>query len=115
VENIESNRNSGNKDFDCIGDGWAPAGIDEHVPPGATKHSVFMRHLIGCRPGHLVAATAKSSTWVTAPSGKQAQDWVDEPFGNVRATTSKRTCFIPPPLSPATRQSFSSPLRRRMP
>ena len=82
-----------NKTFDCIGDGWAPAGLDELKRLGATKHSVFMRHLIGCRPGHLIAGYGKIINTGYAAIRKQAQDWLDDHFGNIMGDDMKKYIF----------------------
>ncbi len=81
------------KTFDCIGDGWAPAGIDELSRVGATKHSVFMKHLIGCRPGHLIAGFSKIINVGYGAIRKQAQDWLDGHFGNVMGDDVKKCLF----------------------
>ena len=94
VENIESIQAFWkNNTFDCIGDGWAPAGIDELCRLGATKHSVFMKHLIGCRPGHLIAGYSKIVNVGYGAIRKQAQDWLDEHFGNVMGDDVKKYLF----------------------
>ncbi|NLO48256.1 MAG: hypothetical protein GX111_08070 [Clostridiales bacterium] len=82
-----------NKTFDCIGDGWAPAGLDELKRLGATKHSVFMKHLIGCRPGHLIAGYGKIIDIGYGAIRKQAQDWLDAHFGNVMGDDVKKYLF----------------------
>jgi formate C-acetyltransferase len=79
--------------FDCIGDGWAPAGLDELKRLGATKHSVFMKHLIGCRPGHLIAGFNKIVNVGYGAIRKQAQDWLDAHFGNVMGSDVKKYMF----------------------
>jgi formate C-acetyltransferase len=94
IENIESIQEFWkNKTFDCIGDGWAPAGIDELKRLGATKHSVFMSHLIGCRPGHLIAGYGKIIDVGYGAIRKQAQDWLDAHFGNIMGDDVKKCLF----------------------
>ena len=82
-----------NKTFDTIGDGWAPAGLDELCRLGATKHSAFMRHLIGCRPGHLIPGFGKIIDVGYGAIKKQAQDWLDAHFGNVMGEDVKKCLF----------------------
>ncbi len=94
IENIESIQEFWKyRTFDCIGDGWAPAGLDELCRVGATKHNVFMRHLIGCRPGHLIAGYGKIIDVGYAAIRKQAQDWLDDHFGNVMGDDVKKYLF----------------------
>ncbi len=94
IENIESIQEFWKyRTFDCIGDGWAPAGLDELCRIGATKHNVFMRHLIGCRPGHLIAGYGKIIDVGYAAIRKQAQDWLDDHFGNVMGDDVKKYLF----------------------
>jgi formate C-acetyltransferase len=82
-----------NKTFDTIGDGWAPDGLDELCRLGATKHSVFMSHLIGCRPGHLIPGFNKIINVGYGALRKQAQDWLDAHFGNIMGDDVKRCLF----------------------
>ena len=94
IENIESIQEFWKyRTFDCIGDGWVPAGLDELCRVGATKHNVFMRHLIGCRPGHLIAGYGKIIDVGYAAIRKQAQDWLDDHFGNVMGDDVKKYLF----------------------
>ncbi|NLV50028.1 MAG: hypothetical protein GXY20_04975 [Clostridiales bacterium] len=94
VEAIESIQDFWkNKTFDCIGDGWAPEGLDELCRLGATKHSAFMRHLIGCRPGHLIPGFGKIINVGYGAIRKQAQDWIDEHFGNIMGDDVKKYLF----------------------
>ena len=94
IENIESIQEFWKyRTFDCIGDGWAPAGLDELCRIGATKHNVFMRHLIGCRPGHLIAGYGKIIDVGYTAIRKQAQDWLYDHFGNVMGDDVKKCLF----------------------
>ena len=81
------------KSFCYVGDGWAPEGLDELCRLGATKHNTFMRHLVGCRPGHLIAGFDKIINVGYAAIRKQAQDWLDDHFGNVMGDDVKRCMF----------------------
>jgi formate C-acetyltransferase len=81
------------KTFSCVGDGWAPAGLDELCRLGATKHNTFMRHLIGCRPGHLIVGFDKIINVGYGAIRKQAQDWLDSHFGNVMGEDVKKCLF----------------------
>lgn len=94
IENIESIVEFWKgKTFDCIGDGWAPDGLDELKRLGATKHSVFMNHLIGCRPGHLIAGYEKIINVGYGAIRKQAQKWLDDHFGNIMGDDVKKYLF----------------------
>ncbi|HHT16615.1 MAG TPA: hypothetical protein GXZ77_02695 [Papillibacter sp.] len=81
------------KTFDNIGDGWAPEGLDELKRLGATKHNIFMKHLIGCRPGHMIPGHQKIIDVGYGAIRKQAQDWLDEHFGNVMGDDVKKYLF----------------------
>ncbi len=94
VENIRSIQDFWKgRTFDCCGDGWAPDGLDELKQLGATKHSVFMKHLIGCRPGHLIAGHHKIINVGYGAIRKQAQDWLDAHYGNIMGDDSRRYLF----------------------
>ena len=82
-----------NKSFCYVGDGWAPEGLDELRRLGATKHNVFMTHLMGSRPGHLIAGYGKIINVGYGAIRKQAQDWLDEHFGNVMGDDVKKCLF----------------------
>ena len=82
-----------NRTFDTIADGWAPDGLDELCRLGATKHTTMMRHLIGCRPGHLIPGFEKIINTGYGAIRKQAQDWLDEHFGNVMGDDVKKCLF----------------------
>ena len=81
------------KSFCYVADGWAPAGLDELCRLGATKHNIFMRHLIGCRPGHLIAGYGKIINVGYGAIRKQAQDWLDDHFGNVMGDDVMKCLF----------------------
>ena len=81
------------KTFDTIADGWAPPGLDELRRLGATKHTTMMRHLIGCRPGHLIPGFEKIINVGYGAIRKQAQDWLDEHYGNVMGDDVKKCMF----------------------
>jgi formate C-acetyltransferase len=81
------------KNFSCVGDGWAPDGLDELCRLGATKHNTFLKHLIGCRPGHLIAGFDKIINVGYGAIRKQAQDWLDDHFGNIMGDDVKRCLF----------------------
>ena len=77
----------------CCGDGWAPEGLDELCRLGATKHNVFLKHLVNCRPGHLIAGFDKIINVGYGAIRKQAQDWLDEHRGNIMGDDVKRYLF----------------------
>ena len=81
------------KSFSYVGDGWAPGGLDELCRLGATKHNVFMKHLIGCHPGHLITGMDKIINVGYAAIRKQAQDWLDDHFGNIMGDDVTRCLF----------------------
>lgn len=81
------------KSFCCVGDGWAPEGLDELCRLGATKHNTFMKHLIGCRPGHLIAGFDKIINVGYGAIRKQARDWLDDHFGDIMGEDVKRCLF----------------------
>ena len=79
--------------FDCCGDGWEPQGFEELKRLGATKHSTFMRHMIGCRPGHLIAGYNKIINVGYGAIRKQAQDWIDSHYSNVMGQDVTKNLF----------------------
>ena len=81
------------KSFNTCGDGWAPDGLDELCRMGATKHNVFLKHLVGCRPGHLIPGHEKIINVGYGAIRKQAQDWLDEHRGNVMGDDVKKYLF----------------------
>ena len=94
LDNLESIKDYWKgKSFVYCGDGWAPDGIDELKRLGATKHNVFMKHLVGCHPGHLIAGFDKIINTGYAAIRKQAQDWLDDHFGNIMGDDVKRCLF----------------------
>ena len=94
VENLESIVDFWkNKSFCYVADGWAPDGLDELCRLGATKHSTMMRHLIGCRPGHLIAGYGKIINVGYGAIRKQAQDWLDDHYGEVMGDDVKKCLF----------------------
>ena len=94
IDNLESIKEYWKgKSFVYCGDGWAPDGIDELKRLGATKHNVFMKHLVGCHPGHLIAGFDKIINTGYAAIRKQAQDWLDDHFGNIMGDDVKRCLF----------------------
>lgn len=81
------------KTFDSIGGNWAPEGYDELCRLGATKHSVFAKSIVGCRPGHLIAGHNKIINVGYGAIRKQAQDWLDDHFANIMGNDVKKYLF----------------------
>ncbi len=81
------------KCYACCGDGWAPEGLEELKRLGASKHGVFMQHLVACRPGHLIPGHQKIIEVGYGAIRKQAQDWLDEHRGNIMGEDVKRYLF----------------------
>ena len=81
------------KSSNTCGDGWAPEGLDELCRLGATKHSAFLKHLVNSRPGHLIPGHKKIIDVGYGAIRKQAQDWLDEHYGNIMGPDVEKYIF----------------------